>query len=76
MADTRIAAGDFKARCLSLLDEVAATGQPLIVTKHGRPVAKVVPLPPTQSLFGAMAGSVLASDDLIQPIDDAWDVDR
>jgi prevent-host-death family protein len=38
-----ITASQFKARCLRLLDEVAETGEALIVTKHGRPVARVEP---------------------------------
>ena len=38
-----ITATQFKARCLRLLDEVAETGETLVVTKHGRPVARVVP---------------------------------
>lgn len=45
MSDTQreITATQFKARCLRLLDEVAETGETLVVTKHGRPVARVEP---------------------------------
>jgi prevent-host-death family protein len=39
-----IMASEFKAQCLALLDQVARTRTPIVVTKHGRPVAKVVPL--------------------------------
>lgn len=73
---TVIAAGDFKARCLKLLDEVAETREPLIITKHGKTVAKLVPMPPEQELFGALAGSVLAEGDLITPLDENWDADQ
>ena len=45
MQDSTIAAGEFKARCLQLLDAVAASGEPLTITKRGRPVARLVPLP-------------------------------
>ena len=38
-----ISATQFKARCLRLLDEVAETGETLVITKHGRPVARVEP---------------------------------
>ena len=38
-----IPAGEFKARCLALLDEVSRTGEEIIVTKRGKPVARVVP---------------------------------
>ncbi len=41
-----VSAGDFKARCLKLMDEVALTRRPLLITKHGRPVARVVPVEP------------------------------
>ena len=41
---TAIAAGDFKAKCLKLLDDVAATGESLVITKHGKPLAKRVPM--------------------------------
>jgi prevent-host-death family protein len=39
-----IPAGEFKQRCLALLDRVAETGMPVVVTKRGRPVARVVPI--------------------------------
>ena len=39
-----IPAGQFRARCLALLDEVASSGEELVVTKRGRPVARVVPI--------------------------------
>lgn len=68
-----IAAGDFKARCLRLLDQVAETREPLVITKHGKAVAKLVPIPPEQDLFGALSGSVLAEDDLFSPLTDEWE---
>ena len=71
-----IGAGDFKATCLKLLDEVASSRQPVIITKHGRPVAQLVPMPPSASLFGALAGSVLREDDIVSPLDTTWDVLR
>lgn len=73
---TAIGAGDFKARCLKLLDEVAETREPLVITKHGKAVAKLVPMPPEQELFGALAGSVLNEGDLISPLDNHWDACR
>ncbi len=73
---TAIAAGDFKARCLKLLDDVAKTGESLVITKHGKPLARLVPMPPEQELFGALAGSVLKEDDLISPVDNDWEACR
>src|SRR5438445_733648 len=45
-----IAAGIFKARCLKLLDEVAETGQEIVVTKRGKAVARLAPLTPEIAL--------------------------
>jgi prevent-host-death family protein len=55
MAERVIAAGEFKARCLQLMDEVAETGDDIVVTKHGKPVARLVPAvskPEPTALFG------------------------
>ncbi|OIR00447.1 hypothetisches protein [mine drainage metagenome] len=68
-----IGAGDFKAKCLKLLDEVAEHREPLVITKRGKPVAKLVPMPPDTRLFGALAGSVLAETEIVGPIDSEWD---
>ncbi len=43
MKERTLSATQFKARCLALLDEVASTRRSLVVTKHGKPVARVVP---------------------------------
>lgn len=78
MTTSAIPAGEFKARCLQLLDDVANTGEPLTITKRGRPVARLVPMPPsmpTGSLFGALKGRVLSQGDLVAPIDEAWEAD-
>ena len=39
-----IAAGEFKQKCLALIDQVAATGVPIIISKYGKPVARLMPL--------------------------------
>lgn len=69
-----VAAGQFKARCLALLDEVAATHQEIVVTKRGRPVARVVPI--EGSTPPSLVGSVIAQGDLLAPIDVPWDAAR
>lgn len=75
MEDVTIAAGEFKARCLQLLDAVASGGDPLTITKRGRPVARLVPLSAAAALFGALAGSVREQHDLVAPVDEAWEAD-
>ena len=67
-----IGAGDFKAKCLKLLDEVADTKEPLVITKRGKPVAKLVPIPAEIDLYGALEGSVAAEGDIISPLDNEW----
>ena len=72
-----IGAGEFKAKCLKLLDEVAETRKPLIVTKPGKPVAKVVPIPQAHvQLRGALRGSVLWEGDIISPLDVEWEANK
>lgn len=73
---TIIGAGDFKAKCLKLLDEVARTREPLVVTKHGKAVAKLVPIPPEAGLFGALAGSVRQEGDIVAPLENEWEACR
>ena len=67
-----VAAADFKANCLRLMDEVARQRRPIIITKRGKPVAKLVPVEAeTIDLFGRMAGSIKICGDIINPIEDA-----
>ena len=56
---TSMAAGKFKDQCLKILDQVASTGTPVVVTKRGRPVATVVPFAHTLSGTDTLAGSLL-----------------
>jgi prevent-host-death family protein len=69
-----IGAGEFKAKCLKLLDEVAETREPIIITKFGKPVARLLPIEAKRKpLRGAMRGSVLWEGDIISPLgEDAW----
>lgn len=66
-----VSAAEFKAKCLSLFDEVESSRRSFVITKRGRPVARVVPLPrePTSSL----RGSLLHEEDLLAPVDVAWE---
>jgi prevent-host-death family protein len=65
----RIPAGKFKARCLSIMDDVQATGEPVIVTKRARPVAKIVRVASTKGgLFGFMAGEFKIVGDIESPV--------
>lgn len=70
---TTIAAGEFKAKCLKLLDEVAEKHETLIITKRGKPVAHLVPAPEEGEFVGSMRGSVVWMGDVISPIDVEWE---
>lgn len=75
MPSRTISASDFKSQCLALMDEVARTGDEIVITKHGKVVAKLVA--PSQSLpsaYGWMSGTILPVSDLIEP-EDIWDLD-
>ena len=74
----KVAAAEFKARCLELMDRVRETGTEYVITKHGIPVARLVPVvePAPQSFFGSMKGTVLDYDRPLDPLDDDYDVNR
>jgi prevent-host-death family protein len=69
-----IGAAEFKARCLSILDRVQRTREPVLVTKHGRPVAYVVPAP--SAATASLKGSVKVHGDLLAPTGENWEVDE
>ena len=76
-----IAISKFKAECLALLERVRKTGEPLLVTRRGEPVAQVLPPPvpePSQgSAFGAMAGTAEEIGDIVESLaTDDWEALR
>ncbi len=68
---SEIRASDFKATCLALLDEVAETHAEFVVTKYGRPVARLVPVEPAGSVRGSV--SFVDPDDDLLSTDEEWD---
>ena len=74
----RYAAADFKAKCLELMDRVRETGVEYVVTKHGKPVAKLVPYTENSrsSFFGSLKGSVLKYERPFDQIDGAYGIDE
>lgn len=68
-------AGEFKAHCLAVMKQVQATGEPVVVTKRGAPVVKVVPAEAeSDDIFGFMAGRVKIVGDIESPIPVEWEV--
>jgi len=69
----KIAAGEFKARCLTLMEDVRSTREPLIITKRGKPVAKLVPADEDKDDFiGRLEGVFRVVGDIESPID-GWE---
>lgn len=69
----RVPAGEFKAKCLALLDEVDATGEVLIVTKRGRDVAKVTSA--HEERPRSLLGSIVRERDIVGPTGETWDAE-
>ena len=64
----KMAAGQFKAHCLAVLDEVQAKKETVLITKHGKPIAKLVPASAdADDIYGFMAGKIAIKGDIISP---------
>ena len=71
-----IKASEFKAKCLKLMDEVAASGEEIVITKNGRPVSRLVPYRKTpKAPFGRDRDIIQIHGDLIEPIDVEWEAE-
>jgi len=72
-------AGEFKARCLRVMDQVRATRQPVVITKRGRPVAKLVPVDRRgDDIFGCLKGVFQIVGDIESPVvpPEEWEANR
>jgi prevent-host-death family protein len=69
-----LSAAHFKAHCLRLMDDVQKFHTEIVITKRGKPVARLVPVVPrgAKVLFGAMKGSVKVKGDIVAPIGESW----
>jgi prevent-host-death family protein len=73
MVMKKIAAGEFKAKCLALMEDVRSTRQPIVITKRGKPVAKLVPAEPEKDdWIGRLDGVYKVLGDVESPID-GWE---
>ena len=73
----QIAAGEFKASCLRLMDKVNEKRCGITITKRGKPVARLVPIDNTPpALFGCMKGRATVNGDIVAPTGETWDADR
>ena len=68
-----VPAGEFKARCLAMMDEVRDAGGEYVITKRGEPVAKLVPVrTERRPLLGSMKGTARTRGDIVSPLDEPW----
>ena len=64
-----IPAGAFKTNCLAIMDEVKAKRETIVITKHGKPVAKLVPVnADTDEIFGFFRGRGSVTGDVVSPV--------
>ena len=66
----KIAAGEFKAKCLALMEEVQSTRRPIVITKRGKPVAKLVPVEDGKEddWIGRLNGKMRIVGDIVSPV--------
>lgn len=73
---SKIAAGQFKAHCLQLIDEVNQHRSSILITKHGKPLAMLVPIKQEKhTLFGCLKNSVVIRGNIISGTGEEWDAD-
>lgn len=71
-----IAAGEFKTHCLQLMDEVKEKHRSFVITKRGKPVAKLVPIDDSPApLFGFLKGRSRIEGDIVAPTGEVWHAD-
>jgi prevent-host-death family protein len=74
--ETEIPAGEFKQRCLALLDQVSESGIPIVVTKRGRPVARVVPIEATPAPIAGSLRVLTENEGELFTTGETWDAER
>ena len=71
-------AGVFKAKCLKLMDEVHLTHGEVVITKYGKPVAKLVAVEALakKPIYGFLKNSIVIKADIVGSTEEQWDADR
>lgn len=80
ISEPMIAAGEFKSKCLGIMEDIHETGLPVVITKRGVPMVKIIPYTskqkPKKSLFGAMKDTLIINGNIIKPIGEQWEADE
>jgi prevent-host-death family protein len=67
-------ASEFKAKCLAVMDEVARSGEGVVITKNGKPIAELVPHRASRPKgLGCLEDSLFITGDIISPLEVEWD---
>lgn len=77
LAPKQVGAAEFKARCLDLMNEVERLGTEIVITKHRKPVARLVPMQSRSTgILGCLKGAIIREGDIVSPIDVEWTADE
>jgi prevent-host-death family protein len=69
-----LAAGKFKAQCLALINHVAQSHEPIVVTKHGKPMVKVIPIDSKKDNGEKpLKNAAIFIGNIVSPIDEEWE---
>lgn len=73
-----ISATEFKATCLKVMDQVHDKHIEYVITKHGKPIAMIIPVPESETaeIFGCLANTATIHGDIISPIKDEWEANE
>ncbi len=70
-----VAISEFKAKCLNLITKLDKTKKPMVITKNGKPVAKIIPFKSDNNLE-TLRGKVKYYGDIISPIEEDWNAEK
>lgn len=72
----QIPAGEFKAKCLRIMDEVQSSKTPIVVTKHGKPIVTIVPFEEKKDFpYGLMSRQIKICGDIVGPTGEIWNAE-
>ena len=72
-----VKASEFRARCLQIMDEVVETREPVVITKHGKPMCQLTPYrSKPRTLFAVSQDTIVIRGDIISPLDVDWEAQQ
>lgn len=71
----KVSVSEFKAKCLAIVDRVATSRRSLLITRHGKPVARLVPVEDDLPSENPLKGSIVHQGDIVSPTDARWNAE-